>query len=216
MSFIKNLIHKFLNKKISEIYNNRFLQYNNTPQGVFWNTKLSQDLRLNIIIDRIIKNSKSEFCTLADIGCGYGRLLEIIKERSLEGKIQYYGFDINTNLISFCKNNQKFANAHFYEGIHPFQKFDYVIMSGTYNLTPTNNLKLWEEYFLENLKSNWGYVEKALIFNCLVSKERKIKNKLYYTKASWIKKLCEENFNNPEISKHNLLKEDITIFIKKT
>ena len=88
-------------------------------------------------------------------------------------------------------------------------------MSGTYNLTPTNNLRLFEEYLRQNLKSNWNKVSKAMIFNCLISRERIIKNKLYYTEISWIKKFCEENLNNPIISKHKLLEEDITIFIQK-
>jgi hypothetical protein len=88
-------------------------------------------------------------------------------------------------------------------------------MSGTYNLTPTNNLKLFEEYLRQNLKSNWNKVGKAMIFNCLISRERIIKNKLYYTEISWIKKFCEDNLNNPIISKHKLLEEDITIFIQK-
>ena len=215
MSFIKNLIYKFLNKKISIIYNKRFSQHQNTPKGVFWNSKLSQDLRLNIILDKIIDNSKSDTFTIADIGCGYGRFFEIIKERNLQDKIKYSGFDINKNFISFCKNNIQLKQANFYEEISPGQKFDYIIMSGTYNLTPTKNLKLWEDYLTKNLKSNWKNVEKAMVFNCLINKERKIKSKLYYTETSWIKKFCEENLNKPKISKHNLLEEDITIFIEK-
>lgn len=215
MSFIKNLIYKFLNKKISIIYNKRFSQHQNTPKGVFWNSKLSQDLRLNIILDKIIDNSKSDTFTMADIGCGYGRCFEIIKERNLQDKIKYSGFDINKNFISFCKNNIKLKQANFYIDISPSQQFDYVVMSGTYNLSPTNNLKLWESYITENLKSNWKNVGKAMIFNCLVDKKRKIKNKLYYTEISWIKKFCEENLNKPEFSKHNLLEEDITVLIEK-
>ena len=215
MSFIKNLIYKFLNKKISIIYNKRFSQHQNTPIGVFWNSKLSQDLRLNIILDKIIDNSKSDTFTMADIGCGYGRCFEIIKERNLQDKIKYSGFDINKNFISFCKNNIKLKQANFYIDISPSQQFDYVVISGTYNLSPTNNLKLWESYITENLKSNWKNVGKAMIFNCLVDKERKIKNKLYYTEISWIKKFCEENLNKPEFSKHNLLEEDITVLIEK-
>lgn len=215
MSFIKNLIYKFLNKKISIIYNKRFSQHQNTPKGVFWNSKLSQDLRLNIILDKIIDNSKSDTFTMADIGCGYGRCFEIIKERNLQDKIKYSGFDINKNFISFCKNNIKLKQANFYIDISPSQQFDYVVMSGTYNLSPTNNLKLWESYITENLKSNWKNVGKAMIFNCLVDKERKIKNKLYYTEISWIKKFCEENLNKPEFSEHNLLEEDITVLIEK-
>ena len=215
MSFIKNLIYKFLNKKISKIYNKRFLEHQNSPKGVFWNSKLSQDLRLSIILDKIIDNSKSDTFTIADIGCGYGRFFEIIKERSLQDKIKYSGFDINKNFISFCKNNIQLKQANFYEKISPNQKFDYIIMSGTYNLTPTKSLKLWENYLTKNLKSNWKNVDKAMVFNCLINKERKIKNKLYYTEISWIKKFCEENLNKPKISKHNLLEEDITIFIEK-
>ena len=215
MSFIKNLIYKFLNKKISIIYNKRFSQHQNTPKGVFWNSKLSQDLRLNIILDKIIDNSKSDTFTIADIGCGYGRFFEIIKERNLQDKIKYAGVDINKNFISFCKNNIQLKQANFYEEISPGQKFDYIIMSGTYNLTPTKSLKLWEDYLTKNLKSNWKNVEKAMVFNCLINKERKIKNKLYYTEISWIKKFCEENLNKPKISKHNLLEGDITIFIEK-
>jgi len=215
MSFIKNLIYKFLNKKISIIYNKRFSHHQNTPKGVFWNSKLSQDLRLNIILDKIIDNSKSDTFTMADIGCGYGRCFEIIKERNLQDKIKYSGFDINKNFISFCKNNIKLKQANFYIDISPSQQFDYVVMSGTYNLSPTNNLKLWESYITENLKSNWKNVGKAMIFNCLVDKERKIKNKLYYTEISWIKKFCEENLNKPEFSEHNLLEEDITVLIEK-
>ena len=98
MTFLKILIYKLLNKQISKIYNKRFDNYNNTPKGVFWNSKLSQDLRLNIILDKILKNTKSEEFSIADIGCGYGRLYEIIKERNLGGKVKYYGFDINQKL----------------------------------------------------------------------------------------------------------------------
>ena len=33
MTFIKSLIHKILNKEISNIYNKRFDTFNNTPKG---------------------------------------------------------------------------------------------------------------------------------------------------------------------------------------
>ena len=74
MTFIKILIYNLLNKQISNIYNKRFDNFNNTPKGVFWNSKLSQDLRLIIILDKILQNAKSDELSIADIGCGYGRL----------------------------------------------------------------------------------------------------------------------------------------------
>lgn len=216
MTFIKSLIYKLLNKQISNIYKKRFDTYNNTPKGVFWNSKLSQDLRLNIILDKILENSNSEIFSIADIGCGYGRFYEIIKERNLDKKIQYYGFDINENSINFCKNNKDFKNIKFAISSFPFNHTDYIVMSGTYNLTPTNNIILWEDYIINNLKSNWKLVKKAMIFNCLIKEKKAINKTLYYTELSWMKKICENNFGKIQIFKNQFLKEDITILIEKS
>ena len=164
MYFVKNLIHKFLNRQISIIYNKRFQKYLNTSKGVFWNSKLSQDLRLNIILDIVIKESKSNTVSLADVGCGYGRLLGIIKERDLIDKIEYYGFDINNKFISFCSKNNIFEKVSFEVGTCPSKNVDFVVMSGTYNLTPIDNISFWENYIITNLTNNGKFVRKAMIF----------------------------------------------------
>ena len=216
MIFIKTLIYKLLNKQISKIYSKRFDNYNNTPKGVFWNNKLSQDLRLNIILDKILQNTKSDEFSIADIGCGYGRLYEIIRERKLDRKVQYHGFDINEKLINFCKNNRDFKNVQFSINSLPFKITDYVVMSGTYNLTPTNNISLREDYIIKNLTSNWKLVKKAMIFNCLIKEKKEINKALYYTELPWIKRFCENNFGKIEIVKNQLLKDDITVVIKKS
>ena len=215
MAFIKSLIYKLLNKQISSIYKIRFKKYHNTPKGVFWNSKLSQDLRLNIILDKIVINLKKDKFSIADIGCGYGRLYEVIKERNLDKRIEYYGFDINPEFINYCKSKNEFNSAKFAISSFPMKKIDYVVMSGTYNLTPTKNMNLWESYIFKNLKSNWNLAKKGMIINFLVKEKRKIENNLYYTDLSWIKNVCEKNFSYPEIFKHKLLKEDVTIKLKK-
>ena len=163
MNVIKNLYYKLLNKQISNVYKDRFKKYHNSPKGVFWNSKLSQDLRLNIILDNIIKHSLSRMISIADVGCGYGRLFEIIKERKLNKKIQYNGFDINKEMILFCSKHKQFKKTNFAIGTYPSQNVDYVVMSGTYNLTPIKNINMWENYIVKNLKSNWKYTNKALI-----------------------------------------------------
>ena len=215
MNFIKDLYYRLLNKQVSSIYKDRFCKYHNTPKGVFWNNRISQDLRLNIILDKITNYSPLHVISIGDIGCGYGRLFEIIKERKLDNQIAYSGFDINKEMVLFCKNNKYFNKVSFKIGTFPTQNVDYVVMSGTYNLTIIKNIKIWENYIIENLKCNWNYAKKALIFNCLVNQNRKIQNSLYYTELSWIKNICEKNFGNFECIKHNMLPNDITIIVKK-
>ena len=215
MFFIKNLIHILLNKQISKIYSKRFKNYNNTPKGVFWNNKLSQDLRLNIILDKVLVIAQGNHFSLADVGCGYGRLYKLIEERGLQNEISYHGLDINKNFINFCKEQLIIKYGTLQTKSIPSELVDFVIMSGTYNLCPTGSTKIWENYIIENLKSNWKFANKAMIFNCLISNTRHIKNNLYYSELSWVKKICEKNFGEITISKNNFLKDDITITIKK-
>ena len=49
----------------------------------------------------------------------------------------------------------------------------------------------------------------------ITGEKKQINKALYYTELSWIKKICERNFCDPEVIKHNLLKDDITIILKK-
>ena len=76
-------------------------------------------------------------------------------------------------------------------------------MSGTYNLTPTNNISLWEDYIIKNLTSNWKLVKKAMIFNCLIKEKKEINKALYYTELSWIKKFVRITLERYKFSKIN-------------
>ena len=150
MYFVKNLIHKFLNQQVSIIYNERFQKYLNTPKGVFWNSTLSQDLRLNIILDKIIKKSKSNKVSLADVGCGYGRLFEIIIERNLVNKIEYYGFDINNELkviVSRITINIKTS----FTLTHENHLFKISILTDVQNILFSIGLKLSEYKYTINI-----------------------------------------------------------------
>ena len=128
---------------------------------------------------------------------------KLLKRENLDGKVQYYGFDINQKLINFCKNNKDFENVEFAISAFPFKKTDYVVMSGTYNLTPTNNISLWEDYIIKNLTSNWKLVQKAMIFNCLIKEKKEINKALYYTELSWIKKFVRITLERYKFSKIN-------------
>ena len=87
-------------------------------------------------------------------------------------------------------------------------------MSGTYNLSVTKDIKIWEKYILKNLNNIWKQTNKIMAFNLLHHKEKKIRQGLYYTDKSWIKNICEQNFGKTEIVFSPILPDDILIIVK--
>ena len=86
-------------------------------------------------------------------------------------------------------------------------------MSGTYNLSVTKDIKMWEKYILKNLNNIWKRTNKIMAFNLLHHNERKIEQGLYYTNKNWIKDICEQNFGKTEIIFSSLLPDDILIIV---
>ena len=87
-------------------------------------------------------------------------------------------------------------------------------MSGTFNLSVTDNINIWEKYILKNLTNIWKQTNKIMAFNMLHKNEKKILQGLYYTNKNWIKNICEQNFGETEIIFSSILKEDILIIVK--
>ena len=75
----------------------------------------------------------------------YNRRKKVLKKKLL------LWLDINKDFILFCKKQIKYNMPALKYKHVPQKKVDFIIMSGTYNLAPTNNIKLWENYIIENL-----------------------------------------------------------------
>ena len=96
-----------------------------------------------------------------------------------EKKINFYysGYDINKNLIKHCIKN--YPETFFKVSYFPTELTDITIASGTYNYTATDNIKIWEEYIIFNLKKCMAKSKLGLIFNLqFTKKESFIKNLL--------------------------------------
>ena len=113
---------------LSQIYWKRFQQFGSTPQGSFWTTEARQALRFEIILCEIDKLSGAEGFSLADIGCGYGALVDHLLKRPASFVTSYIGYDISDQLIAACKEYRQWsvrANySVFFDETHiPFQRW---------------------------------------------------------------------------------------------
>ena len=186
------MIYKFkkliFEKIITKTYTNNFIQKGPTPNGVFWNSQFSQELRFELSLKHVI--SKKEIVSIADIGCGYGALYNFIKKKKYKN-VLYSGYDINKKMIEFCKSN--FPNCiNFSIGNTPINKVDYCIFIGTFNLCFTDDYNFWENYIFENLLNNWKQCKKGIILNISTKFNGNIENKIFYANENFEKRLFKK------------------------
>ena len=214
MNFFDELSFSYLEYKINNSYTNRLMKYGNSPQGLFWKNSFTQIHRFEMIITTLNKYYNLKNFTICDIGCGYGKFLEFLKNKLNKSVFQYQGCDLNSKLIDYCTKNYSNKNCKFYKKSVPSGIVDFSIMSGTFNLSVTDNIKIWEKYILKNLTNIWKQTNKIMAFNLLHQSEKKIKQGLYYTDKNWIKDICEQKFGKTEIIFSSILPDDILVIVK--
>ncbi len=205
----KALLYKYYNFLLQDTYN-RTLKHNGfTPCGVCWNSQKSQYIRFNILTFLVQRFSLDGRLQIADVGCGYGELLNyFLKEKK---KFLYEGYDINKKMIDYCKNKFKFFK--FYLKNFPVHNCDIAIMSGTYNYAVTNNVLSWEDYLIHNLSECINKCKLGIIFNLQFEKKRSIRNNIYYTNITYMHNLLSKNFKRVEKFFSNRSSKDIYFLI---
>ena len=214
MTFFDELSFSYLEYKINNSYTNRLIQYGNSPQGLFWKNSFTQIHRFELIITAISNYYDLKKFTICDIGCGYGKFLEFLRSELNKSTFKYQGCDLNNKLIKHCTKNYSDNNCKFYKKSLPKGLVDFSVMSGTFNLSVTDDIEIWEKYILKNLVNIWKQTNNIMAFNLLHKKEKEINQGLYYTNKNWIKNICEQNFGETEIIFSPILKEDILIIVK--
>ena len=213
MNFLNKINNTLIEYKINKIYSKRFSKYRDSPSGVFWKNKFTQNYRFELIFKEILNHNNSDDFSIADIGCGYGEFFHFLKKKIDSRKIDYQGYDINPNLIKFCKKKYITNNSRFFKLSCPIHFVDYSIMSGTYNLCVIDDLIFWEKYIIDNLTKIWKKTKKAMLFNLLINDKRIISNHLYYSEKNWIKIICEQKFNKVITIQDIFLPEDLLVVI---
>ena len=189
---MNNLLNFFFNSQIINTYNRNLNLNGFTPLGLFWNSKKSQYNRFDTLLFLIMKFKFKNQLRISDIGCGYGSLLAYLREKKIN--FYYSGYDINKNLIKHCIKN--YPETFFKVSYFPTEFTDITIASGTYNYTATNNVKIWEEYIIFNLKKCMAKSKLGLIFNLqFTKKEGFIKNNIYYTNIDFMLNKLKKEFS---------------------
>ena len=203
--------------KLSQIYWNRFEQFGSTPQGSFWATEARQTRRFEIILCEIDKLSGAAGFSLADIGCGYGALVDYLLKRPASSVTSYIGYDISEQLIAACKRKFKKPWARFICSSAPDQEQDFTVMSGPFNLAATRDLVLWQNYVFDTLQACWSHTKVAMIFNLQVASSARIspQSHIYYANSEQVLEHFVSRFGPTKRLVHLDLPRDATVVVLK-
>ena len=169
-----------LERRLTRAYKDRLAALGAVPKGVFWRTQSTQIARFDALLSIVRKISPVAHPAVADIGCGYGAMLEFIQKTPRYKTIRYSGYDINATMISSCIRQFADHKQLFSVGKCPPGAADFCLFSGTFNLCHTTNLDLWENYIFANLQDCWQRSRYGLVLNLLCAPKSHIKNHIFY------------------------------------
>ena len=206
-------------KKLSSHYDKLFEKYGRSFKTAQLSSRRSQEYRMRLMFENIQLNKKS---SVLDFGCGTAQLYKFLKKKKFEGK--YLGIDISRKIVEFNKKefiknkNVKFLNINLISSNSKLKtKFDYTVVSGTFNNNTGNNW-IWMK---KALKILFKLTKKTLIFNNLSTHVDYKEKNLFYVRPEKIFHFCKKNLSefiiirNDYSLKKNFLPYEFTTFVFK-
>ena len=208
---MKNFHHK-----IAAAYDRKFKELGPVPEASLWYSRSRQILRFRIITEQFLSYNSGKLLRIGDIGCGYGAYFTFLSSLYPMHFDHYYGFDISSELIDYCRDKHSSKSSSFYMSSKPHISLDFALMSGTYNFFPSSNFADWLDYFLTSLNAIWSQTKIAMGFNLQIAGQSKITNQgiVYFSEAELLG-YCEQYFGTTTVIYNKNLPNDGTFLMRK-
>ena len=145
---------------IIEKYNSMLSEGRTNARKVGWGSEKSQQKRFEILCE--VANISN--ATVLDVGCGLGDFYDYLVSKSI--KVEYTGIDINQNMIEKARQGRsanKFLCADMKSDYFEENSFDYVFLSGAFNLSEDNHLANVEK----TVSKMFAAARSAVAFNIM-------------------------------------------------
>jgi hypothetical protein len=193
---MKHRVFKNVINSQRALYQDRFLEYGDTPQGFFWNDRETQNLRFEKLFSHLLTywNPISP-PTIHEIGCGTADLHGYLNELGIHHI--YSGTEVveeSTRTALAKYSDIKIQNRNFLES-ETNEKFDFVVLSGLLNY-PTASEKVWKAYVSRMIEQMFSICRCGIAFNFLSSATTVPPNPdLYYIQAEKMLGFCRSKLS---------------------
>lgn len=199
--------------EVANYYSAKLIEHGETPRGVDWNGEESQVLRFDQLT-KVIPSSTG--FSVNDLGCGYGSLLDYLKQHFRD--FTYNGYDVSGDMVCAAQGRYpKDVNACFTIASEPPVMADYGIASGIFNVKLGRSDADWREYILSMLEILNRTSRKGFAFNCLTSYSDadKMRDYLYYADPCALFDHCKRQYSRQVALMHDYGLYEFTILVRK-
>ncbi|MDC1383086.1 class I SAM-dependent methyltransferase [Candidatus Puniceispirillum sp.] len=191
---LRRLLFAGYERQLNRAYRNRLASRGSTAQGVFWRSQSSQFARFDALLSLVHQLRGDQPTSIADIGCGYGAMLDFISASTAFRQIDYQGVDINRAMIAACKQKFPYQTGVFSTGNKPSSMVNFCLFSGTFNLTHSHDPALWNDYIFTCLDRCMARAQYGLILNLLCAPKAKIQKQIFYASRAAFIQRAETHF----------------------
>lgn len=163
-------------------YENTFELHGPVAKGVDWGAEEDVVLRYEKMLEVIQRDASSvdAGCSILDVGCGYGGLLEHVKRSGLS--INYTGIDLCENMITHARQRHD-DNAFIIGDILTYDiscSFDYVVCSGVLTQKLTASIQEMDRFANRMICRMFELCRRGIAFNIMSTKVNFMVSNLYY------------------------------------
>lgn len=174
---------------------------------VGWSTGETQETRFRILSEIADVQGSS----VLDVGCGVGDLYGYLSSRNKD--IDYVGIDLHPSMIAHA--TRKFPDAVFlHQSLEKIQdNFDYIFVSGAFNLRLDNN----EQYLERMINLMFSRAKIGVAFNLLsrYAPYDLVYSDLYYYDPGAVFSQCKKIANKVTL-RHDYLLNDFSMYMYKS
>jgi hypothetical protein len=212
---LRRLLFAGYERQLNRAYRDRLVSKGKTAQGVFWRSQSSQYARFDALLSLVHQLRGYQPTSIADIGCGYGAMLDFINQSSNFRHFDYLGVDINRAMIAACR--QKFPHQPdiFSTGNRPSRIVDFCLFSGTFNLTHSNDPALWSDYIFACLDRCMTQTRYGLVLNLLCTPKAQIQKQIFYTNRADFIERAETHFGPTHAQSTRHVTGDVSFVITR-
>lgn len=168
--------------------------------------------------DRLLQvvDAATAGASLLDVGCGYGALLDTIRQRGLD--LDYRGFDISHDMVAAaCASHGHDSRAAFTTDPAALRPATFAVASGIFNVKLHHDLTEWDDYVWAAIASLHQAGSRGFAFNMLstYSDPERRRDTLFYADPLEVFDRCKRQFSPRVALLHDYPLFEFTIVVRK-